>query len=174
MAKDSFAEVLRGGDRRSIGEADQVAAAVVTHPQRFNELFQCLSHTDPLVRLRAADALEKISRDHADWFARHRDVLLGWRVDDGTPEVRWHLVLICARLKLSRDEAAALMRRLEKLVREDDSRIVKVMALEAAALVRNAHPQFEEAFVKLRQWAEWSPWPSLQARARKLGEVQER
>lgn len=168
---NAFAEALHGGDRRSIGEADAVAATVLTHPERFNELFACLSHTDDIVRMRAADALEKVSRDHPEWFARQRDALLGWRVGDSSAEVRWHLVLICARLKLSRDEAAALMRRLDKLVREDDSRIVKVMSLEACAILRAAHPELEEAFTKLRQWAEWSPWPALQARARQLGEA---
>lgn len=171
MTTNSFAEALRGGDRRSIGKADEVAAIVAREPKRFGDLFACLSHTDGLVRMRAADALEKISRDHADWFVRHRDALLGWRVDDGTAEVRWHLVLICARLTLSGAEATTLMRRMEKLVRDDDdSRIVKVMALEAAAMLRDKHPALEEDFRNLRQWALWSPWPSLQARARKLGE----
>ncbi|MBU6299125.1 MAG: hypothetical protein KGJ79_09785 [Alphaproteobacteria bacterium] len=164
----SIADTLRGGDRRSIGKSDSVVAAIERHPEYFTDLWNCLSHSDGLVRMRAADALEKLSRTHAAWFAPHRKALLSWKLDDGTAELRWHLVLLAARLTLSLREAESLLRRLEVFVHEDASRIVKVMALQAAVEIGTRHPALRNDVDRLRGWAFECPWPSVRARARKL------
>jgi len=54
---EGFAKMLTGGDRRSIGKADAVVKRVRGAPQRFEELWACLRHSDPVVRMRAADAM---------------------------------------------------------------------------------------------------------------------
>jgi len=41
---------LSGGDRRSIGRANDVAVAVLADPGRLDELFAGLTHGDPLMR----------------------------------------------------------------------------------------------------------------------------
>jgi HEAT repeat protein len=69
--------LLAGGDRRSIGRANQVAAAVLQSPRLFSELIQGLWSTDSLVRMRAADAVEKISRQKPDLLRRYKRELLG-------------------------------------------------------------------------------------------------
>jgi hypothetical protein len=46
----SILEKLKGGDRRSLGKAHEVAAEV-----------QGILYPDPVVRMRAADAVEKIT-----------------------------------------------------------------------------------------------------------------
>jgi hypothetical protein len=55
--------MLRQGDRRSIGKADEVVALVLRQPRHLPVLAAGLWHPDPLVRMRAADALEKVSPD---------------------------------------------------------------------------------------------------------------
>ena len=57
---------LTGGDRRSIGNVESVIHAVGKKPALFDVLFGGLSVDDPLVRMRAADAVEKISADQPD------------------------------------------------------------------------------------------------------------
>ena len=52
---------LAGGDRRSIGRSNEIVAEVLRHPSRLSHLFEGLANDDPLVRMRAADAIEKIS-----------------------------------------------------------------------------------------------------------------
>jgi len=158
-AQPTFPNLLAGGDRRSIGRADAVAAIVEKKPDRFAALWDCLSHADPLVRMRAADALEKVSRRHAELFKAKRKILLSDALDDGTPEMRWHLIAIASRLALSAREAKAFLRYLEDRVRNDPSRIVKATALEAAWRIGDA---------SLLDFALASPWPALRARARKL------
>lgn len=166
---NAIAESLRGGDRRSIGGADRVAALVVADGSRFAELWDCLRHADPLVRMRASDALEKVSRRRSELLQAHKRELLSWELDDGTAEVRWHLIAMAARLVLSPGEAAKLMASLSHHLHTDESRIVKVAALQAAVEIGATHQQLHAEAQRLREWTLTSPWPSLRTRARKLG-----
>ena len=53
---------LSGGDLRSIGASDEVVAQVLQQPALFTQLIDGLLYsTDPVVRMRCADAMEKIS-----------------------------------------------------------------------------------------------------------------
>jgi hypothetical protein len=164
----SFSAVLQGGDRRSIGRSDAVIAAVKREPARFAELWDCLTDGDPLVRMRAADALEKLSRDDPSALATYKDVLLARTPDDGTAEVRWHLIAMTSRLSLDAREAKGVAAYLERCLRDDPSRIVKVAALQAAADLRSRHPELDDPFRDMLDWACSSPYPSVRARARKL------
>jgi hypothetical protein len=62
---DTILRKLEGSDRRSIGRVDEVVTAVIKKPSFFNELIGGLFVEDPVVRMRAADAIEKITLDHA-------------------------------------------------------------------------------------------------------------
>ncbi|MGD0192422.1 MAG: hypothetical protein ABSD74_16920 [Rhizomicrobium sp.] len=164
----SFAAALKGGDRRSIGRADNVVAAVRNEPERFEELWACLADADPLVRMRAADALEKLSREDAARFGKRKKELLSGRLDDGTAEVRWHPIAIEARLALTATDAAVLVRKCDHYLRHDDSRIVRVMALQAAHDVASRFPDLVKDLTAMLDFARAAPWSSLRARARKL------
>jgi hypothetical protein len=76
MAK-TLLSLLAGGDRRSIGRADEVAATVLQSPGLFSQLMAGLWSADSLVRMRAADAVEKISRQKPDLLRRYKNELLG-------------------------------------------------------------------------------------------------
>ncbi|MEK7785160.1 MAG: hypothetical protein AAB658_07015, partial [Chloroflexota bacterium] len=52
---------LEGGDLRSIGRSEEVAADVLADPALFGELFDGMLDDNPLIRMRAADAVEKIT-----------------------------------------------------------------------------------------------------------------
>ena len=56
---------LQGGDRRSIGNSNQVAALILRNSHRLAELMECLWDSDPTVRMRAADAVAS-ARDDGD------------------------------------------------------------------------------------------------------------
>ena len=164
-----FAARLRGGDRLSIGQAESIAAAVLATPARFGELWACLSNQDPVVRMRAADALEKLGRVAPRLFDPHKAALLSGELDDGTPELRWHLVAIASRLTLTEAEAEAFAIRCNQIIRHDRSRIVRVMALQALFDVAARHPAVAPLFAGALAYAAASALPSLRARAAKLG-----
>ena len=136
-------------------------------PARFAELWACLTCLDPLVRMRAADALEKYSRDCPAAFDGYKDALLAQALDDGSAEVRWHLIAITSRLRLRPAEVRHFVRYLHDRLRNDASRIVKVTALQAAADL-SGEPTVAAEIAEMLAFAESSAWPSVAARARKI------
>lgn len=96
--------MLKGGDRRSIGRANDVVKLVKRSPKRIGELVKCLWNPSLLVAIRAADALEKISRQQPAPLERFKEELLGFATETTQQEVRWHLAAIMPRLRLTKVE----------------------------------------------------------------------
>ncbi|MEJ2364808.1 MAG: hypothetical protein P8017_09040 [Deltaproteobacteria bacterium] len=55
-------DLLQGGDPRSTGKADQVAREAENNPTVVDELVDGLKISDPVIRMRCADELEKATR----------------------------------------------------------------------------------------------------------------
>ena len=89
---------LKGGTLISDGNADQVAEDILVNPALFNQLLGCLKVEDDVIRARAAHALEKVSRNHLDWFISHLPLLTTLIQDDPVPMVRWHLIMLLTNL----------------------------------------------------------------------------
>ncbi len=54
-------EKLKGGDRRSIGRVNEVVSDVINNAALFDSVFNGMLNDDPIVRMRAADAVEKVT-----------------------------------------------------------------------------------------------------------------
>ena len=52
---------LAGGDRRSVGRVGEVVQDVLADPDLFDTLFRGMVDQDPVIRMRSADAVEKIT-----------------------------------------------------------------------------------------------------------------
>lgn len=129
MSKPSLLDSLKGGDRRSIGRADRVVVTVRRDPSLFPVLISGLRHEDQLVRMRAADAVEKLTVAHPQWLRPFTRRLMSLAARTEQQELRWHLAQMLPRLELSpkdRMMAAAILRR----YLEDRSRIVKTFAMQ--------------------------------------------
>ncbi len=137
-------------------------------PARFDEVWTCLSHKDPLVRMRASDVLEKYTRGHPGILAAYnKDVSLR-AVQDDLTEVRWHLFAMASRLPLNGHEARAFCGFLDQSLRRDDSHIVRVMALQAAWDISFHVPVAAGCRDAMIAYALSCDFPSVQARARRL------
>jgi len=79
--------------------------------------------------MRAADALEKLSRDSARYSEPFKAELLGWMAETTQQELRWHLALIVPRLKLTPAERSRAAESLQ-LYLSDRSSIVKTCAMQ--------------------------------------------
>jgi len=66
---------LKGGDIRSIAGVEQLVPLIKTQKD-FDELFSCLYSEDRLIVMRAADAIEKITRDHQAYLDPHKSRLI--------------------------------------------------------------------------------------------------
>lgn len=58
--------LLTGGDRRSIGRSAEVVAIVLDDPALFPVVFNGMLIADPLIRMRAVDAVENFMRQRPD------------------------------------------------------------------------------------------------------------
>src|SRR5215475_15686930 len=100
MTKSNILELLKGGDRRSIGLANEVAAAVSKKLTLFSALMKGWWSEDPLVRMRTADATEKITRNKPHLLGRYKSDLLALMAEAKQQELRWHLAAMVPRLRL--------------------------------------------------------------------------
>ena len=90
-------DMLIEGDLRSIGESPKVVALVQDDPALFDEVFYGMVHEDPGIRMRAADAVEKITRDHPEYLTPHKDFFIDEVLAQTQQEVRWHAAQLIPR-----------------------------------------------------------------------------
>src|SRR6266404_6211149 len=167
MRRETLAAMLRGGDRRSIGRANQIAKFVLAEPKRFTELVECLWDEDPLARMRAADAAEKVTLTRPELLNPHKRELLGLLAEAEQIELQWHLALMAPRLELTSRErqraAASLQRYLE-----DRSSIVKTFALQGLADLARQDASLRELAKRAIEESLRTGTAAMKARARKL------
>ena len=167
MRRHKLTDMLRGGDRRSIGKSNQIARLVLSDAKRFGELLQCLWDEDPIVRMRAADAAEKVTVKRPELLQPHKQELLGLLVESEQIELRWHLALMLPRLTLSgpeRQRAAAVLQR----YLGDRSSIVRTFALQGMAHLAQQDPSLRERVKQTLEESLQTGTAAMKARARKL------
>jgi hypothetical protein len=167
MGKLTLATVLSGGDRRSIGRANEVVALVLHQPQLLAELVDCLWSSDVLVRMRAADAIEKISEQKAQRLELYKTRLLELMEDEEQQELRWHWAQVMPRLPLTKSEqkrAVACLRRYLK----DRSSLVKTSALQGLTEFSRVLPAIRRSVKQLLEKSLRTGTPAMKARARIL------
>ena len=162
-----FTSMLRGGDRRSIGQSNQVAAQVLRQPARFAQLIKLLWSDDPLVRMRAADAAEKVCARQPRLLDRYKAQLLGLAEETTQAEVRWHLALMLPRLALTCSERARVADTLREYL-NDHSSIVRTFALQGLAELAPVDASLEAEIVSLLEQCSRNGTPAMKARSRKL------
>jgi hypothetical protein len=167
MSRQSITAMLRGGDRRSIGKASQIAELVLSEPERFGELLECLWDEDPIVRMRAADAAEKITVKKPEVLNPHKQELLGLLAEAGQIELRWHLALMVPRLELTGPERQRAAENLQRYL-EDRSSIVRTFALQELADLARQDASLRELAKQAIEESLRTGTAAMKARARKL------
>ncbi len=169
---DSHSELinrLRGGDLRSIGRVAEVVALVGDDPAAFDALFAAMFSDEPLVKMRAADAAEKISQQHPHLLRPHKAALLGELPPGLRQEVYWHIPLMLTRVPLTDAELErAWAQTVDILHSGSKSRILVVNCLQGLADISlQSGWRREEAAVLIRAQMEVGS-PAIRARGRKL------
>ncbi len=164
---ENILDKLKGGDLRSTGRSDEVVADVLADPALFDALFRAILVADPLVRMRAADAVEKISANRPEYLRPYKRVLVEQVAGIEQQEVRWHVAQMLPRLEWSQEEQAAIIEILLGYL-DDESKIVKTFTMQALAdfAARDAklRPQVVELLKELTQTGS----PAMKSRGRKL------
>jgi hypothetical protein len=158
---------LSGGDRRSIGRSNEVVAHVLAHPAYFRHVFDGLVTNDPIVRMRAADAMEKITAQRPDLLRPYKRKLLAIAGSTDQQEIRWHAALIIPRLQLTTKERAAALDILFDYLR-DKSSIVKTFAMQAIWDLADADAKLKAQITPLVEELTQIGTAAMRARGRKL------
>jgi hypothetical protein len=167
MRRTDVLLLLRGGDRRTIGPSDQVAAAVAENPKLFPKLIGGLWSPDPLVRMRAADAAEKVTRRNPGLLTPYKKELLGLMTQATEQELRWHLAVMIPRLPLNAMERQLAISALDAYLK-DRSSIVKTFALQGLVDLAQGDPSIQQTVVETLREATRNGTLAMKARSRKL------
>ena len=158
---------LSGGDRRSIGRSNEVVTYVLAHPAHFRHVFDGLAADDAVLRMRAADAIEKISAQRPELLRPYKRKLLAIAGSTNQQEIRWHAALIIPRLKLTPKERAAALDILFDYLR-DKSSIVKTFAMQAIWDLAAADAKLKAQIIPLIEELTQVGTAAMRARGRKL------
>jgi hypothetical protein len=166
-----FVELLSGGDLRSIAQSNKVAG-LVQGQKDFDKLFQYLFHPERLVVMRAADAIEKITVNNKSYLTSHKKELIELCKNASDKELKWHLALIVARLRLRKSELGIIWELLTCwALDKKESRIVRVNSIEALFNLLQEHKELEQDFELLLSELGRQGVPSLIARIKKIRKI---
>jgi HEAT repeat protein len=140
---------------------------VLSDPKGLPELFECLWDEDPIVRMRAADAAEKIIVTRSALLKPHKLEFLGLLDEAGQIELRWHLALLAPRLALTGPEGVRVAAALQRYL-EDRSSIVKTFALQGLADLAGQDPRLRETVRRTLEQGLRTGTAAMKARTRKL------
>jgi HEAT repeat protein len=158
---------LEGGDRRSIGRSPEVVAAILADPAVLEPVIDAIADPDPLVRMRAADAVEKVSAVQPELLVPFKRRLLGDLAAIPQQEVRWHVAQMLPRLPLTSRERRRAATIAESYL-DDRSSIVRTWAMDALAKLAMDDPELRERVVPLIRGLTETGTPAMRARGRRL------
>ncbi|MBM2840164.1 MAG: hypothetical protein HW412_692 [Bacteroidetes bacterium] len=167
MKKSDLLKKLSGGDRRSIGKSEEVVSEVLADARLFGALFDCILVDDPLVRMRAADAVEKITLLRPDFLKPCKSKLITRVAKIDQQEVRWHVAQLVSRLELNRSERKTVHDFLQRYL-DDKSSIVRTFAMQALADIARQDAGLKRGIVKQLERLTKEGTPAMRSRGRKL------
>lgn len=158
---------FEGGDHRSIGRSNEVVAEVLKKPELFDELVSGIALDDPLVRMRCADATEKVTALHPEYLRPYKRTLIEDWSRIKQKEVRWHVAAMLSRLPLSAREQQRVINILLSYT-NDRSSIVKTMAMQSLADLAMRDEKLRPLIQRHVEELSITGTPAMQARGRHL------
>lgn len=158
---------LADGDRRSIGRSNEVVKDVLNDPTLFDVVFGGMLNGDPLIRMRPADAIEKITANHPEYLRPYKEKLIRQVANIEQQEVCWHVAQMLPRLRSNREERAAVFRILLDYL-NDESKIVKTFCMQALVGLAEQDTSLRPKVIDLLEDLTYTGSPAMKSRGRKL------
>jgi hypothetical protein len=158
---------LKGGDRRSIGRADEVVSDIKKNQSLFKEVFKGVYDDDPVIRMRSADVVEKITRENPGLLAGFEKAIIEDLSQIEQQEVCWHLALLLPRLSYTKTQEKEILEILKRYLAHK-SKIVNVNAMEALAMLATKNTAILQDVKRIIKSKVASGSPAIQARGKKL------
>ena len=167
----AFEQLLKGSDLRTIGNSNKVVH-LVTNQQSFDELFKLLFHTDRHIVMRAADAIEKITKIDSAYLQPHKKQLIKLCTTVNNYELKWHLAQLIPRLILTEHEIRILWEILIKwAANKNESKIVRVNSIQGLSDLLPGDEDYKRQFKDLISSIKKENISSINARIKKLDKI---
>jgi len=174
MAKgESIRQMLAPGRPLDAGRVWEVVELVEGRPGKLAQVVECLWDDDAGVCSRAADVLERVTRERPARAQPWKEALIGLLAETEEKKVRWNLALSVPRIRLTAAECRRIAQVLETYL-DDPSSIVKTCALHGMADLTRQNPESLPEVLDLLRMAGRSGTPAMRARSRILLKVLEK
>lgn len=120
---------------------------VLSHPERFGEVFEGMLSSDPIVRMRSADAVEKITAQIPQVLQPFKEALIERVARSDQQEVQWHVAQLISRLGLTSGERAEVVSVLFEYL-GSKSAIVKVFSMQALADIAERDASYRSVVIR--------------------------
>lgn len=160
-------EKLRGGDLRSIGRANEVAQEVEDNPVLLKSVFNGLTNDDPVIRMRAADVIEKVTQRKPELLFGYTSKVISMLASAEQQEVCWHMAQIAPRLKYNESQENVIIESLKSYL-VHNSKIVQVSAMESLATIAERNTSILNEVIEIITKHTETGSPAVQSRGRKL------
>jgi hypothetical protein len=166
---EQIIKMLSGEDLRSVGNSNAVVKETNTQ-QGFDDLFDLVFHKERVIAMRAADAIEKITVNRPQFLKGHKNALLSLLLNAEDIEIKWHVAMLVARLKLTRTELKKAWERLKFwALDKNESRIVRVNSIQALFdLLKQADSVAPADLLQIVDQVSKENIPSVKARLKRL------
>ncbi len=158
---------LRGGNIRSIGRSNEIAADIEENPTLIEKVFPGLYGRDPVLKARSADVIEKATRNKPELLLKHKKEIISILKDESQQEVCWHIAQMIPRLKYTLEEEKEIIDGLNKYL-SHKSKIVRVFALVALTDFAEKNQAIVKKVINTIRLHVETGSPAIQARGRKL------
>jgi hypothetical protein len=163
-------ELLQRGDMRTNESVDEVVHMVEDDPKLFASLIDAMKDTDKHVRMRASDAVEKLSLTHPEWLQVYKNEILNEVAKIDQQEVQWHMCQIIPHLKLNSEERIEAYKTIENYFKTTKSRIVMAFSLQALVQLGLEDGKLLAKAKRLLSENAMSDIPAVKVRVRNLQE----
>jgi len=160
-------EKLRGGDLRSIGQANEVAQEIEKNSALFGAMFSGLYDSDPVVRMRSSDVIEKVTKNKPELLSGYTSQVISILASAEQQEVCWHMAQVAPRLDCTVNEENEIIEAL-KMYLLHKSKIVIVSAMESLAIFAERNSSILYEVIEIIKVQKENGSPAVQSRGRKL------
>ncbi|MDH3220398.1 MAG: hypothetical protein OEO19_12775 [Gammaproteobacteria bacterium] len=163
-------KLLSDGDLRTTGKSAEVVNQVKSNPELFGEVVGAILVGNPGVRMRASDALEKITREFPEWLGPYKNRIIDEIANIDQKEVRWHAAQVMPRLPLTKKDRKKVYEILQSYLK-DESSIVKTFAMQALTDIAMQDRYYLTRVRRQINDLSKSGSPAMKSRGRKLLDV---
>lgn len=132
MATESFEQMLTGGHPNSLGRTVEVVDLILADSAKLEQLYECYSSKDEVVRLRTSNAMKRVWREHPDWLVPYIDRFIAEVSKIDQDSTRWTIAQLFHELgsHLSEEQIERAKVILKKNLEQSDDWIVINNTLE--------------------------------------------